>query len=133
MNWGSVGYDKGTLKRSTRLGKGCYKIRQQSRYYQSHRLIEKNDVYNFGIVLLEIIPVGHTRNRVESRLKSGGTSIVVDTKLCGHYDINSARKMLEIAMACTSASSMRRLIMSIVVIKLKECFQMDVTGETNDS
>ncbi|MQM12304.1 hypothetical protein Taro_045229 [Colocasia esculenta] len=112
-------------------------------YCQSHRLNEKSDVYSFGIVLLEIItgrPVFsscperiHIIQWVESKLENGGTSNIVDTKLCGDYDINSAREMLEIAMACTSASSMERLTMSRVVIKLKECSEMDVTGGMDDS
>ncbi|MQM03796.1 hypothetical protein Taro_036596 [Colocasia esculenta] len=114
-------------------------------YYQTYRLNEKSDVYSFGIVLLEIVtgrPVfsrwperTHITQWVQSRLESGGINIVVDTRLCGDYDINSAHKMLEIAMACTSASSIRRMTMSSVMIKLKECLEIDVTGEsiTDDS
>ncbi|MQM12312.1 hypothetical protein Taro_045222 [Colocasia esculenta] len=111
--------------------------------YLDPELNEKSDVYSFGIVLLEILtgqPVfsswperRHIAQWVQSRLESGdGINSIVDTRLCGDYNTNSARKLLEIAMTCTFASSMRRPAMSDVMTQLKGCLQTEVARDIID-
>ncbi|KAL4291915.1 hypothetical protein GQ457_14G006630 [Hibiscus cannabinus] len=83
-------------------------------YYRSNRLTEKSDVYSFGVVLLEIItgqpPIMrtedesglHIRQWANSKLVEGDIQNIVDNRLQGDFDVNSAWKALEIAMACLS-------------------------------
>ncbi|CAM8883476.1 unnamed protein product [Rhodiola kirilowii] len=92
-------------------------------YYRTQRLNEKSDVYSFGVVLLEIIT---------SDVKS-----IVDARLQGDYDVNSAWKAIELAMYCVSSTSIKRPTMSQVVSELNQCLEMEVTrksqGYTKDT
>ncbi|XP_027344323.1 LRR receptor-like serine/threonine-protein kinase IOS1 [Abrus precatorius] len=99
-------------------------------YYISNRLTEKSDVYSFGVVLLEIItcqPVTarnqektHITKWVSSLITTGDIKGIVDSRLEGDFDINSAWKAVEIAMACVSLNPNERPIISVVVAELKE-------------
>jgi len=93
-------------------------------------LTQKSDVYSFGVVLLEIITnesvTGrneesvHISERVSSKIPTGDIRAIVDSRLEGNFDINSAWKALEIAMACVSPNPKERPMMSVVVIELQE-------------
>jgi len=99
-------------------------------YHSSNRLTQKSDVYSFGVVLLEIITnqavmagneeSGHISERVRSMISKGDIRAVVDSSLEGDFDINSAWKAVEIAMACVSPNPNERPMMSVVVIELQE-------------
>ncbi|XP_039066592.1 receptor-like protein kinase At3g21340, partial [Hibiscus syriacus] len=100
--------------------------------YMSNRLTEKSDVYSFGIVLLEIItsrPVvavtnnerTHISQWVNSMLPMGDIRNIVDPRLQGDFDVNSAWKAVEVAMACLSPTGARRPTMDQVVTELNEC------------
>ncbi|ESW22565.1 hypothetical protein PHAVU_005G163800 [Phaseolus vulgaris] len=99
-------------------------------YHSSNRLTQKSDVYSFGVVLLEIITnesvTGrneesvHISERVSSKIPTGDIRAIVDSRLEGNFDINSAWKALEIAMACVSPNPKERPMMSVVVIELQE-------------
>ncbi|XP_068498666.1 LRR receptor-like serine/threonine-protein kinase IOS1 [Phaseolus vulgaris] len=99
-------------------------------YHSSNRLTQKSDVYSFGVVLLEIITNqsvtgrneenGHISERVSSMIPTGDIRAIVDSRLEGNFDINSAWKALEIAMACVSRNPNERPMMSVVVIELQE-------------
>ncbi|KAK8469752.1 hypothetical protein PHAVU_005G163901 [Phaseolus vulgaris] len=99
-------------------------------YHSSNRLTQKGDVYSFGVVLLEIITNqsvmagneenGHISERVSSMISTGDMRGIVDSRLEGNFDINSAWKALEIAMACVSPNPNERPMMSVVVIELQE-------------
>ena len=106
------------------------------RYSSLYRLTEKSDVYSFGIVLLKIItcrPVIersadeniHISQWVSFMLAQGDIINIVDPRLQGAFNMNSAWKAVEIAMLCVSSTSARRPTMSQVVAELKEC----LTGE----
>jgi serine/threonine protein kinase len=94
---------------------------------------QKSDVYSFGVVLLEIITGrraierSHERTHiiqwVSSMLAKGDIKNIVDTRLCRIFNINSAWKVVEIAMACVSPTSTKRPTMSQVVAELKECLE----------
>ncbi|KAL2968272.1 hypothetical protein AAZX31_15G021100 [Glycine max] len=102
----------------------------------SSRLTQKSDVFSFGVVLLEIItnqPVmarnqekGHISERVSSLIEKGDIRAIVDSRLEGDYDINSAWKALEIAMACVSLNPNERPIMSGIAIELKETLAIEI-------
>ena len=94
-------------------------------------------MYNFGVVLLEI-NIGHptiaktkekihTMKWVESMLPLKDIDNIVDSRLQGEYDIDSIRKSLYIAMACTTSSSINRPTRSLVVNELKECLPIETT------
>ncbi|KAJ9692168.1 hypothetical protein PVL29_011307 [Vitis rotundifolia] len=104
-------------------------------YYRNSVPNEKTDVYSFGIVLLELIssrpaiikitrvtdceidPLGWVRLLIDRQ----GIRGIVDPRLNGDFDINSARKAVETAMACVRFSSVERPTMSDIAYELKEC------------
>ncbi|QCE09023.1 serine/threonine-protein kinase PBS1 [Vigna unguiculata] len=99
-------------------------------YYISNRLTQKSDVYSFGVVLLEIItyqPViamneerSHITERVRSLIEKGDIKAIVDSRLEGDFDINSAWKVVEIAMACVSFNPSERPMVRMIVSELRE-------------
>ncbi|XVF26890.1 hypothetical protein REPUB_Repub14bG0058900 [Reevesia pubescens] len=121
--------------------------------YGSNRLTEKSDVYSFGVVLLEIITGKPAIMRAEDqneaihiskwtnlKLVEGDIGNIVDERLQGNFDANSAWKALEIAMACVSPTSSQRPAMNHVVMELEDCLATEVArkakrheSEGNDS
>ncbi|XVE51998.1 hypothetical protein DITRI_Ditri02bG0085000 [Diplodiscus trichospermus] len=116
-------------------------------YYVSNRLTEKSDVYSFGIVLLEVItsrPViseannerTHISQGVSSMLSRGDIKNIVDPRLRGDFDVNSAWKAVEVAMTCVSPTSTRRPTMNQVVQELTQCLLAErartVRGHENE-
>ncbi|XP_020967927.1 receptor-like protein kinase At3g21340 isoform X2 [Arachis ipaensis] len=106
-------------------------------YTTSNRLTEKSDVYSFGVVLLRIItgqPViiikedttHHIIQRVNSMIAEGDITKVVDSRLQGDFDNNSAWKAVEIAMASVSATSVQRPYMRDIVTQLKDCLAAEL-------
>ncbi|KAK9054741.1 hypothetical protein SSX86_025820 [Deinandra increscens subsp. villosa] len=101
-------------------------------YYTSNRLTEKSDVYSFGVLLLVVI-TGHsaiTKNEndiihisrlVNLKLAEGDINNIVDPKLQGNFDINSAWKAVELAMACVAHTPSIRPTMNGVVMELNDC------------
>ncbi|XP_029128757.1 probable LRR receptor-like serine/threonine-protein kinase At1g05700 isoform X2 [Cajanus cajan] len=112
-------------------------------YSISSRLTEKSDVYSFGVVLLEIITnqaviarnqeKGHISERVNSWIAKGDIKGIVDSGLEGDFDINSAWKAVEIAMACVSLIPNERPMMSVVVVELKEALATELARTKNNS
>ncbi|XP_020223399.1 LRR receptor-like serine/threonine-protein kinase IOS1 [Cajanus cajan] len=111
-------------------------------YCISNRLSEKSDIYSFGVVLLEIItsqPVmaineekTHIIKWVRSLIATGDIKAIVDSRLKGDFDINSAWKALEIAMACVSLNPDERPMMSVIAFELKETLAAEL-ARTQDS
>ncbi|KAK7844125.1 putative leucine-rich repeat receptor-like protein kinase [Quercus suber] len=119
-------------------------------YSISYRLTEKSDVYGFGVVLLEIITSRpaiersyentHISQWVRMMLDRGDIQNIVDPRLGGDFNVNSAWKAVEIAMACVSTTSSNRPPISEVVVRLKECLTSEIVikrenfeGESNYS
>ncbi|KAL4583760.1 hypothetical protein LXL04_008347 [Taraxacum kok-saghyz] len=106
-------------------------------YYTSNRLTEKSDVYSFGIVLLVIITgkPAITKYDVEEninisrwvnlKLASGDIKNIIDLTLLGDFEINSAWKAVELAMACVAHTSSRRPTMNEVAMELSDCLVME--------
>ncbi|KAK3220072.1 hypothetical protein Dsin_014042 [Dipteronia sinensis] len=114
-------------------------------YFESNRLTAKSDVYSFGVVLLEIITNrsvitntnenSHIKQWVGFMLAQGDIKNIVDQRLHGDFDSNSAWKIVELAMHCVSQTSIRRPTMSHVVIVLKDCLAMEMArkdGHANE-
>ncbi|KAL4355721.1 hypothetical protein AHAS_Ahas09G0015000 [Arachis hypogaea] len=111
-------------------------------YTTSNRLTEKSDVYSFGVVLLRIItgqPViilredmtDHISQRVNSMIVEGDITSIVDSRIQGDFDNGSAWRVVEIAMASVSASSLKRPYMSDIVKDLKECLAAELARKHN--
>lgn len=63
---------------------------------------------------------GHISERVSAMISKGDIRAIVDSRLEGNFDVNSAWKAVEIAMACVSPNPNERPMMSVVVIELQE-------------
>ncbi|CAH1422736.1 unnamed protein product [Lactuca virosa] len=100
-------------------------------YYTSIRLTEKSDVYSFGIMLLNHRTTIYEENNinisrwVNLKLEGGKMKNIVDPRLLGDFDINSAWKAVELAMACVVRTPRRRPAMNEVVIELIDCLVME--------
>ncbi|KAK9054734.1 hypothetical protein SSX86_025813 [Deinandra increscens subsp. villosa] len=101
-------------------------------YYTSNRLTEKSDVYSFGVVLLVVITgqpvitknendIIHISRLVNLKLAQGDINNIVDPKLQRDFDVNSAWKAVELAMACVAHTPSRRPTMNEVVMELNDC------------
>ncbi|XP_034696177.1 uncharacterized protein LOC117922232 isoform X2 [Vitis riparia] len=102
-------------------------------YFQSNRASMKSDVYSFGVVLLELVSgqpalikstngiTDHLINWVRPLIERREIRGIVDPRLNGDFDISSAWKAVETAMACVRFSSVDRPTMSDIVYELKEC------------
>ncbi|KAJ4821271.1 Leucine-rich repeat protein kinase family protein [Rhynchospora pubera] len=112
-------------------------------YHMTSQLTEKSDVYSFGVVLLEQITGQkaiiralnqgsentHIVQWVRKRLVRGNIESVVDARMQGDYDLNSVWKVADLALKCTMPCGSQRPTMPEVVIKLKECMELEVSGE----
>ena len=57
---------------------------------------------------------------------------IVDSRLQGDFDINSAWKALETAISCIPPTSIQRPNMSQVLVELKECLETEIAhGRTS--
>lgn len=93
-------------------------------------------MYSFGVLLLEIITgkpaiskgmsIGEWVSKV---IEKGLINHVVDPRLQGKFNLNSAWKIVEIAIRCVSLSSADRPNMGEVVGELKVCLQMTQSTE----
>lgn len=103
---------------------------------------KKSDVYSFGIILFELITglPAITRTSEESihiiqwttpLIERGDIQRIVDLRLRGQFNMNSAWKAVEIAMSCVKASSGERPDMSGVLSDLKDCMNLEITSGRN--
>ncbi|XWS18921.1 hypothetical protein CRYUN_Cryun32bG0086400 [Craigia yunnanensis] len=111
---------------------------RHTKYQITNRLNEKSDVYGFGVVLLEIVTsrpvitsisrdeVTHISQWVSSLLAKGEIQRIVDSSLEGDFEINSAWKIVELALGCATRNSTDRPTMSEVMMELKECLKKEV-------
>ncbi|KAL6335728.1 hypothetical protein AAG906_039491 [Vitis piasezkii] len=110
-------------------------------YYRNSVPNEKTDVYSFGIVLLELISSRpaiikitedsrcNITNWVRPIIAKGDIRTIVDPRLQGKFETNSARRAIETAMSCVSFSSTDRPTMSDIIVELRECLKIAMTHE----
>ncbi|KAJ8755735.1 hypothetical protein K2173_024279 [Erythroxylum novogranatense] len=105
---------------------------------------KKTDTYSFGVVLLElitgqptIIPVEeyhcHIIQWTHSLIERGDIKRIVDPKLQGEVNLNSAWKSVEIAISCVAPNATQRPDMSYVLAELKESLSLEMTSEEDRS
>lgn len=109
-----------------------FSIRAQS----SGNFNKKSDIYSFGIILLELITgqpairrdvngeIIRIQEWVTPIIENGDVRSIVDPRLQGDFDTNSAWKAVEIALSCVLNTATRRPDMTDVLIELKECLGM---------
>ncbi|KAJ0007638.1 hypothetical protein Pint_29525 [Pistacia integerrima] len=68
---------------------------------------------------------------VTSMAAEGNIEDVIDPGLLGDFEIISAKKAFELALACTSHTSCQRPFMNDVVEELKEYLVMELARKTN--
>lgn len=105
------------------------------RYQATMQLTTKSDVYSFGVVLLELVTGRSAILRdpeptsiiqwARQHLERGNIEGVVDTRMCGRYNVNSVWKVVEIAFKCTALTSAQRPTMTNVVAQLQECLDLE--------
>ncbi|GFY97103.1 leucine-rich repeat protein kinase family protein [Actinidia rufa] len=106
-------------------------------YHSTGKLSEKSDVYSFGIVLLELI-TGQPAVIKETEgtqqfihivkwilLKEMDINDIIDSRLQGNFGMDSALKVIEIAMECVLETARQRPYMATVLAKLKECLALE--------
>ncbi|KAK3135035.1 hypothetical protein QOZ80_5BG0413810 [Eleusine coracana subsp. coracana] len=104
-------------------------------YQATMQLTTKSDVYSFGVVLLELVTGRPATFRdpeptsiiqwARQHLAKGNMEGVVDTLMCGTYNINSVWKVADIALKCTEQTSAQRPTMTDVVAQLQECLELE--------
>ena len=111
------------------------------RYNYTFKFNEKSDVYSLGIVLLELntgkpaIIKGtddvniHIVEWVNKRVERGDIHEIMDPKLKGKFNINSAWKFLEAAMTCTMAMASQRMSGMELLVELKQCLAIELSEE----
>ncbi|XP_059431579.1 putative leucine-rich repeat receptor-like serine/threonine-protein kinase At2g19230 [Corylus avellana] len=105
--------------------------------FQASRIFnKKSDVYSFGIILFELItgqpaivrgPVKniHISEWINPLIERGDIQNIVDPRLEGAFNTNSAWKAVEIAMSCIAPVAIERPDMSNVLAELKECLAQE--------
>lgn len=66
-------------------------------------------------------------------IEGGDIQNVFDPKLEGEFNINSARKAVEIAMSCISPNAAERPDMSQILAELRECLSLEMVERNNGS
>ncbi|GKE44669.1 putative leucine-rich repeat receptor-like protein kinase, partial [Tanacetum coccineum] len=104
----------------------------RKRYYTTNGLTKKSDVYSFRVVILVLITSQLAITRYENEnihiirwvnlmLADGNVKIIVDPRQTGDFDINSAWKLVELAMACVDQIPSKRPTMNEVAMELNDC------------
>ncbi|KAI7989865.1 putative serine/threonine-protein kinase PBL19 [Camellia lanceoleosa] len=115
-------------------------------YVETGRLTIKSDIYNFGVVLYEILTGRRTleRNRPLAEQKllewvkqypsdSQRFSMIIDPKLRNQYSFSAARKIAKLADSCLDKNPKDRPSMSQVVESLKEAIADSEEGNSSES
>ncbi|WJX86280.1 hypothetical protein P8452_68610 [Trifolium repens] len=105
---------------------------------------KKNDVYSFGVVLFvlitgrqAIVRAGgkniHILEWVIPIIKRGDIENVIDPRLESEFSINSAWKVVEIAMTCISPNAAERPDISQILAELKESLSLEMVQKHGEN
>ncbi|KAJ1390937.1 Serine-threonine/tyrosine-protein kinase, catalytic domain [Sesbania bispinosa] len=84
-------------------------------------------------VILKSDEYTHIIQWVNSMLATGNViDSIMDSRLRGKYDIESARRVIDVAMACVAPSSIQRPTMNQVMIELNQCLSMENLGSASN-
>jgi hypothetical protein len=73
----------------------------------------------------------HILEWVTPIIRAGDIENVVDPKLKGEFNINSAWKIVEIAMSCTSRNVAERPDIRKILAELNECLSLEMVQRNN--
>ncbi|CAJ2663779.1 unnamed protein product [Trifolium pratense] len=101
-----------------------------------------NDIFSFGIILFVLITGRqaivrkgeqsiHILEWVTTLIRTGDIQNFIDPKLKGEFNINSAWKIVEIAMLCTSRNVDERPDIRKILAELNECLSLEM-GQRNN-
>ncbi|XP_039155586.1 putative leucine-rich repeat receptor-like serine/threonine-protein kinase At2g19230 [Eucalyptus grandis] len=101
-------------------------------FQSSGQFTKKSDVYSFGIILFELITGQfasvrsrngsasmHILQRLIPIVESGDIQGIMDPRLQGEFDINSAWQVVEIAVSCTRPTVIQRPDIHQVLVELE--------------
>ncbi|KEH18241.1 LRR receptor-like kinase [Medicago truncatula] len=105
---------------------------------------KKNDIYSFGIILFELITgkkalikapdeTIHILQWVIPLIKGGDIQNIIDARLQGEFNINSAWKVVEVAMSCISQIAAERPDINQILVELKECLSLEIVQRNSGS
>ncbi|KAK9675948.1 hypothetical protein RND81_11G043500 [Saponaria officinalis] len=112
-------------------------------YSTTGLLNEKVDVYSFGVVLLELITGNEATNLVKwfvNLFNKGDVETILDSRMTRannptmqRPDCRSVWEATELARACVEEDETERPDMWKIVVKLKECLDMEVRKNSGNS
>ncbi|KAI3796351.1 hypothetical protein L1987_39021 [Smallanthus sonchifolius] len=69
---------------------------------------------------------------VKSMVEKGSIENIIDPRLQGDFEVNTARKMVELAVTCVDSSSVKRPTMNDVVTDLRNCLEAEKGAKPNN-
>ncbi|GKV36593.1 hypothetical protein SLEP1_g44705 [Rubroshorea leprosula] len=109
-------------------------------YVQTGKVNKKTDLYSFGIILLELLTglpaLGYSSSpnlvdQVESIMETWDIKRLVDPRLQGKFNTNTASTVAKLVMSCASKSADRRPDLSHVLVELKGCLALEMHSQQN--